>query len=107
MNRVYLPAEDLRHFGVSVEQLRSGTEDDKFRELMRFEARRAHGYYDESAPLLELIEPKSRRSLWALRAIYLRLLGKVEAADYSVLTRRIQVSKLAKVVLLARASVRH
>ncbi len=45
---------------------------------MRFEARRARAYYDQSAPLLELIEPKSRRSLWALRAIYLRLLGKIK-----------------------------
>ena len=57
--------------------------------------------------LLELIERKSRRSLWALRAIYLRLLGKIEAADYSVLSGRIQVSKFSKIALLVRASFRH
>ena len=39
MGRVYLPAEDLDRFGVSVEQLRSGQEDEKFRRLMAFRGR--------------------------------------------------------------------
>lgn len=101
--RVYLPAEDLKRFNVSVDQLRSGKEDERFRELMRFEAARARESYTESAPLLELIDPKSRRSLWALREIYLRLLKKIERANYNVLSRRIAVSKPAKITLLLRA----
>lgn len=105
MRRVYLPLEDLKRFDVSTEQLRLGKETANFRELMRFEAQRARAYYDESAPLIELIEPKSRRSLWALRAIYLRLLAKIEAANYAVLSRRIAVPKLMKIALLLRASV--
>lgn len=106
MERVYLPLEDLQRFGVSIEQLEAGTETANFRELMRFEAQRARAYYDESAPLIELIDPRSRRSLWALRAIYLRLLAKIEASNYSVLSRRIAVSKLAKIALLVRAAIR-
>ncbi|MBV8569791.1 MAG: phytoene/squalene synthase family protein [Acidobacteriaceae bacterium] len=105
MGRVYLPLADLNRFGVSAEQLRTGLENENFRELMRFEAQRARHYYDQSAPLIELIEPKSRRSLWALRAIYLRLLDKIEEANYAVLSRRVRVSKLAKVGLLLRAAV--
>jgi phytoene synthase len=101
--RIYLPAEDLQRFNVPVEQLRSGREDQRFRELMRFEASRARECYAESEPLLKLIDPKSRRSLWALREIYLRLLRKIERANYSVLERRISVSKAAKLTLLLRA----
>jgi 15-cis-phytoene synthase len=101
--RVYLPAEDLNRFGVTVEQLRSGHEHESFRELMRFEAGRARQLYAESEPLMDLIDPKSRRSLWALREIYLRLLGKIQAADYNVLRKRIAVSKPAKIALLVRA----
>ena len=41
-----------------------------FGELMEFEIARARRYYRESAPLLGLIAPKSRASLWALIAIY-------------------------------------
>ena len=100
MNRTYLPREDLDRFGVTVEQLRSGLEDDRFRALMSFEATRARGFYDESASLIDLIEPKSRRSLWALRAIYLRLLSKIEAHRYAVLSRRISVAKPMKIGLL-------
>ncbi|HZS53395.1 MAG TPA: phytoene/squalene synthase family protein [Bryobacteraceae bacterium] len=101
--RVYLPAEDLKRFDVSSEQLRTGMEDERFRELMRFEARRARECYDVSEPLLELINRKSRRSLWALREIYLRLLCKIERADYNVLRRRVSVSKPAKIALLLSA----
>lgn len=103
MDRIYLPLEDLARFQIPLEQLHSGKEDGPFRELMRFEAARARGFYSESAPLSELIEPKSRRSLWALRQIYLRLLGKIEEGNYSVLSRRINVPKRTKIALLLRA----
>ncbi len=103
MGRVYIPQEDLRRFGVELQQLQSGVEDDRFRELMRFEASRARGFYDESAPLMDMVEPKSRRSLWALRAIYMRLLAKIEASGYSVLSRRISVAKPVRIALLFQA----
>lgn len=103
LDRVYLPLEDLQRFNVPVEQLRSGKEDDRFRELMRFEAARARQCYEQSAPLMELIDPKSRRSLWALRGIYFRLLSLIERANYSVLSRRINVPARTKIGLLLRA----
>jgi phytoene synthase len=106
MGRVYLPLEDLHRFRVSVEQLRSGREDEQFRELLRFEAARARSCYEESAPLLEMIEPKSRRSLWALRQVYWRLLLRIEKANYSVLSRRINVPKYMKIALLVLAFFR-
>ena len=106
LGRVYLPAEDLKRFGVSLEQLRSGTENEQFRELMRFEGARARACYVESAPLLDVIAPKSRRSLWALREVYLLLLGRIEKAHYAVLSSRISVPTHTKVALLLRAFMR-
>lgn len=106
LGRVYLPAEDLARFGVSVEQLRAGPENEPFRQLMRFEGSRARACYQESAPLLDLIQPKSRRSLWALREIYLRLLHRIERANYGVLSRRINVPKRTKIALLLWAFTR-
>jgi 15-cis-phytoene synthase len=103
LGRVYLPQEDLKRFGVPVEQLRSGVEDERFRDLMRFEAGRARAYYEESARLSNLIRPKSRRSLWALREIYLRLLARIENSNYSVLRRRINVPTSTKIKILLRA----
>ena len=106
LGRIYLPAEDLRQFGVTPEQLRSGTENDAFRSLMRFEGNRARNYYVESEPLSDLIDKKSRASLWALRAIYLRLLKNLERSNYSVLSKRINVPTRTKFALLLRAFLR-
>jgi len=103
LGRVYLPLEDLNRFGVTPEQLLSGKEDDHFRELMRFEAARARAYYQESAPLMDLIAPRSRRSLWVLREVYQRLLSEIERANYSVLSRRINVPTHVKIGLILRA----
>jgi phytoene synthase len=103
MQRVYLPQEDLDRFDVTVEQLCSGIEDEQFRQLMSFEAARARSFYEESASLTDLIDPKSRRSLWALRAIYMRLLAKIERSRYTVLSRRISVATPVKISLLIRA----
>ncbi len=106
LNRIYLPAEDLAQFGVDADQLKSGVEDENFRKLMRFEASRARRLYEESAPLLDMTQPKSRRSLWALREIYLRLLTKLEDAEFSVLSQRINVPTRTKIALLLRAFLR-
>ncbi len=106
LGRVYLPAEDLNRFGVTVEQLKIGNENDSFRKLMRFEGGRARAYYEESQPLSGMIHSKSRRSLWALREIYLKLLAQLEAANYNVLSRRINVPTYAKVAILLRAFLR-
>jgi len=62
--RIYIPAEDLRRFGVTEDDLRDGNRSDAFLQLMRFEAARARSFYNESAPLLDLIHPRSRSSLW-------------------------------------------
>jgi len=55
--RIYLPAEDLRRFGVTEEDLAAGNRSPAFLKLMRFEAGRARAYYNESLSLLDLIQP--------------------------------------------------
>jgi len=103
MGRVYLPREDLRRFGVNAEQLRLGMENDRFRSLMKFEASRAWACFEESEPLSTLVDPRSRRSLWALREVYKRLLERIEKANYAVLNKRISVPKRTKILLMLRA----
>lgn len=101
--RIYLPAEDLRRFGVNPEDLCAGRSSQPFLELMRFEAGRARSYYNESMPLLDLIHPRSRRSLWALITIYSRLLERIEHVHYDVFTRRVRLSAWEKSWIVIRA----
>jgi phytoene synthase len=105
LGRVYLPAEDLRKFGVSEDDLRAGNRNEAFLRMMRFEAARARAYYDESQPLLDLIHPRSRPSLWALVTIYSSLLERIERSDYDVFRRRVRLSALEKSWIVVRALV--
>ena len=104
--RIYLPAEDLARFGVGAADLESGKQTPQFVELMRFETARARGYYKESQPLLAMVHKRSRSSLWALIEIYSRLLAKIEAANYDVLSRRIALSAAEKSWVVVRAALR-
>jgi 15-cis-phytoene synthase len=100
-HRVYLPAEDLERFQVSPETFEPR---DRFRELMAFEAERAREYFRVSAPLVRMVDAGSRASLRALIAIYARLLDRIVACNYDVLSRRIRVSTAEKLWLLVRSA---
>ncbi len=103
--RVYLPAEDLAKFHVDVRDLEEGKRTDEFVELMEFETARAKAYYKESAPLLDLVDPHSRASLWALVEIYWRLLERIERTNYDVLSRRVELPRREKLMVIAKAAV--
>ena len=86
--RIYLPLEDLQRFGVSQEQLAAGRLDDAFRALMRFEIHRARSLMLSGAGLALRL---SGRVGWELRLVVqggLRILEKIELADYDVFQRR-------------------
>jgi phytoene synthase len=100
-NRVYLPAEDFAHFGVSPETFEPR---DRFLKLLEFEANRARDYYRKSSPLVDLIHRRSRSSLRALIGIYSRLLDRIVASNYDVLARRIRVPTWEKLWLLVRSA---
>lgn len=101
LDRVYLPAEDLRRF--HVEEFAYTPE---FLDMMRFQGQRAQLYFEESRPLVEMVGRKSRSSLWALIEIYRRLLVKIQSKGYRVLDERIRLSTLEKLSVIARAWLR-
>jgi phytoene synthase len=104
--RVYLPLEDLERFSVSHDRIRAGLETPEFLSLMEFEAERARAYYEESRPLLEMVSPSTRPSLWALIEIYSRLLERIRRRQYRVLSRRIRISDLEKSWIFVRGALR-
>jgi phytoene synthase len=99
--RIYIPLEDIRKFGADL-----ATHDERFVRLMSFEAERARAYYDESRPLIALVHPRSRPSLWALIEIYRRLLARIERSNFDVLDKRIRVPTWEKLSILASAALR-
>src|SRR5262249_33593899 len=55
-DRIYLPQEDMRHFGVAEADLRAKRESRALADLVRFECARAHAYYLKARPLLDRVE---------------------------------------------------
>jgi phytoene synthase len=104
-DRVYLPAEDLERFHVDVRDLVEGKRTDEFVDLMEHEAHRAREYYKEAAPLVDMVDPHSRASLWALIEIYSRLLERIERTNYDVLSHRVELPTREKIRIILRAAV--
>lgn len=107
MGRIYLPEEDLARFGLSSQQLapeslNSAAKAAELKPVLEFQAERARRYYDSAKWLMELIEEDSRAALWVLVEIYSRLLKKIAARNYDVLTERVQLSFWEKMKVLSR-----
>ncbi len=103
MGRVYLPQEDLEHFGCRAGDLAGKALTPGLAELLEFEAGRAWRFYEEGAGLVSLIERDSRGALWALVRIYSDLLRRIEARGYDVFSSRVRLTATEKAKILLRA----
>jgi phytoene synthase len=86
--RAYLPQEDLIRFGVQEAQIAQGRCDGPWRALMGFEADRARALMQDGAPLGRALPGRAGLEIRAIAAGGLRILEKIEAADYDVFRRR-------------------
>ncbi|MCC6395295.1 MAG: phytoene/squalene synthase family protein [Bryobacterales bacterium] len=100
--RIYLPAEDLRRFGVSESEFREPLVSPALKRLLEFEGRRARALYREAMPLLAMVDPEGRPMLQAIVGIYSDLLQRIENRGYEVLRKRVSVPTAAKLWILAR-----
>ncbi len=100
MGRVYLPAEDLARFGCAADA--SGPAG-AMAELVRFEAARAEGLYEEGLRLLPMLDRRSRACVGAMAGIYRRLLGRIVAEPEAVLRERVSLPTWEKAWVAARA----
>ena len=100
--QVYLPLDDLRECGYSVDDLRVGVADGRFRRLIALEVARAERLYTEAAELLELLEPAGRRMFGITMATYRALLRKIAGNPEIVLQRRVRLGRAEKLRLVAR-----
>jgi len=95
-DRIYLPLEDLRRFGVSVNDIVQARASDGFREMMAFEAARAQSYYERAFALLPAADRRAQRPGLIMAAIYRALLAEIGRDGYRVLTHRTSLTPLRK-----------
>lgn len=104
--RVYLPAEDLAHFGVTREQLAAGVVDGRVRRLLGYQVARAREVLRRAHPGIRLLHPTSRPCIETAFRLYGGILEAVEQADYQVLDRRVTVSLPRRLMVAGPALLR-
>lgn len=103
--RIYLPLSDMGRFGVTEAHIAEGRVDDAWRSLMRFEVNRARAMMLSGASLATRLPG---RIGWELRLVVqggLRILDRIEAADYDVFRHRPTLGPLDWLCMAWRAVV--
>ncbi len=88
LGRLYLPAEDLAAFHVPEEEIFTGRDSGRLRQLLRFQGLRARHFFAESK---RWITPEDRPHLAAaqlMSAVYERLLDKIFARNFDLIDER-------------------
>jgi 15-cis-phytoene synthase len=88
LDRVYLPAEDLEHFGVSTEEIALREPSVGFRHLLALQVGRARALFDESWPAAQVVSPGVRRGMLMARSVYGAVLDRTERLNFDVLRHR-------------------
>uniref|UniRef100_A0A7C2NXN5 Phytoene/squalene synthase family protein n=1 Tax=Schlesneria paludicola TaxID=360056 RepID=A0A7C2NXN5_9PLAN len=103
LGRVYLPAVDLQRFHYTTDDLAASRYDERFYELMRFEADRTRSCYVRARRLIPLLDPAGRRILRAMLSIYGGLLDELERRQFNVFRGRIALPRWKKLWFAVRA----
>ncbi|MCW2528902.1 MAG: Farnesyl-diphosphate farnesyltransferase [Pseudonocardiales bacterium] len=104
--RVYLPSQDLALFKVDLGVLADGSldpQDGRLAELVRFEAARAWGWYDDGLQLLALLDRRSAACCAAMAGIYRELLERIAANPKMMMTGRAALPTKDKLKVAGRA----
>ncbi len=100
--RVYLPLEDLKAHGCSVQDLEAGVVTDRVRSLLAFECGRAHEFYQRAVAARP---DEDRRRLIAaeiMRAVYFATLRRIERNGYDVFHGRVKLRRPAQLLVALR-----
>jgi len=95
-NRIYLPMDDMKRFGVPAAEILQGRESPRFKALMAFQAERAQQHYKNAMQALPREDRRAQRPGLIMAAIYRALLEEIESEGFRVLTQRTSLTPLRK-----------
>lgn len=102
-DRIYMPLEEMKQFGVTEAMLREHQITPEFKTFLAFQVDRARSLYADSDAGISMLNPQGRRAVRAARYLYSGILDQIERNGYDVFARRLYTSKAQKVKLLAQA----
>ena len=105
-DRVYIPQEELRRFGVSERDLFDRVESDAMRRLIELQIDRAESYFHLAEPLLSELSFDARFPTVLMGGVYATVLARLRLAPLTVLRKRLSLSSVEKLMVVARRAVR-
>jgi phytoene synthase len=104
IGRIYLPLDELAQYGVSEEQIAQGITDDAWRELMKFQVDRARAMMLTGKPLGTILTGRIGLEMRMIIAGGLRILDKLESAQYDMFRHRPVLRPFDWVIMLAKSA---
>ncbi len=102
-DRVYLPQENMRRFGVTEEMIAKGVMTPEFRELMRHEVEYTRELFRKGTPLIKMVDRELAIDLDLFTRGGMETLRAIEEQDFDVLRERPSIRKGRKVKLVLSA----
>ena len=104
--RVYIPLEDMHHFGATGQQIAERRFTPEFRELMKFEVARTRDCFNLGLPLAKRVDKRLGTDIALFTRGGQEILNAIERQGYDVLKSRPAISKSRKLALVLGAAVR-
>jgi len=104
--RIYLPQEDLRRFGISEAALLKGVKDEKYVEMLKFQIARARDWYQRAEDGIPMLSKDAQLPIRASLDMYSTILDKIEENGYDNFNKRAYTAKWEKLAMLPRAYLR-
>ncbi len=101
--RVYMPAEDLRHFGVTEGDIASRRESPAVGALVRYEVARTRALFERARPLVDTVGADLAVELALTWHGGMRMLEKIESTGAKLFSERPSLGRADKALVLARA----
>ncbi len=101
-DRIYIPREELKRFGVTEEEILAQAENDRIRRLLEFQIDRAEGYFREAEPLLKELAFDARFPTLLMGGVYATVLAKLREDPLTAIRKRLSLSPLQKVLVVGR-----
>lgn len=104
IGRIYLPLNELAQYGASEAQIAQGIADDAWRKLMKFQVDRARAMMLAGAPLGSILTGRIGLEMRMIIAGGLRILDKLESAQYDMFRQRPVLRPFDWVIMLAKSA---
>jgi phytoene synthase len=105
-DRIYIPREELRRFGVDEQELFAHAENDRVRALIEFQIARAERYFREAEPLLGELAFDARFPTLLMGGVYATVLAKLKKDPLFVIRKRLSLSTLQKLLVVGARVLR-